>query len=273
MGSDMKHPDKNLLTPVYVKTDPDMPWPKEEKMFYLLTADGLFIGRNHRFFTSCVPTENWPQELAPQKRFLRLSMPKIPRPMMEQVIGFFDCIGKAHSAEAAVLVAWDEREKRIRVIVPDQVATVSVSWSGHAYPMDVHYEIPKLDEGLTLIGDIHSHVDDAAYASYMDKQDETHSAGVHIVVGRISREPPEFHIEATVDGVRFLADPALVLGGYKRRNLDVPKAWIEKVKVVPWGEYQKQKTAIEISNEGSSRWEDAPASSNNSSGLDSKEIE
>ena len=51
----MKHPDPNLSVPIYVKSADDMPWPAEEKAFYLLSREDLFICRNNRWFTSSVP--------------------------------------------------------------------------------------------------------------------------------------------------------------------------------------------------------------------------
>lgn len=231
----MKHPDPRLHTPIYVKSDPDMVWPQDERVFYLLASEGLYLCRNHRFFSSCVPAPGFPCELATQRKFLRIRFPKIPRRLLEQIVGFFARIGAEHGAEAAVLLAWDDPAACVRAVVPQQTATVSSSWSGKPFPMDVHYQMPKLAEGLTFLGDIHSHVDMSAYASWTDKRDEIHSAGLHIVVGRIQQEPPEFHIEATVDGVRFrVDDPALVFAGYRRRCLDVPQPWFDKVQVVPW---------------------------------------
>jgi hypothetical protein len=258
----MKHPDPALFTPIFIKTGEDMPWPDDEKVFYIL-ADKLYLCRNHRFFKSCVPATQFPSELATQRMFLKMSYPKIPRKMLEQIVGFFDRIGTAHGAEAGVLLVNDDNENCLRLIVPNQTATVGGGGSGQPYPIDLHYEIPKLPDGLTLIGDVHSHVDDPAYASWKDQQDEIYGAGLHIVVGRIHREPPEFHIEATVDGTRFrVDDPALVFAGYRKRCLDVPQAWLDKVKVVPWSEYKKSQPA-EIEPY------DAPAWKSNSPGYDS----
>jgi hypothetical protein len=84
-----------------------------------------------------------------------------------------------------------------------------------------------------LIGDIHSHVDGAAYASGIDKADEAYRPGLHIVVGRIREEPPEFHCAVTADGMRFpVKDIGLVLEDYQRRRCqEVPEEWIAKVRV------------------------------------------
>ena len=235
----MKVPDDTLFTPIYVKSRPDMAWPEDEKAFYLLTGSGLFLCRNHLFFQSCVPARDWPSELLPHEAGVEVRYPKVSRRLFERVVGFFDKIGRRFGAEAGVLLAWDSVLQRVQVLVPDQVGTVGRSgWTGEIYPISLHYEAPpSLPPNLTLFGDIHSHVDEPAYASGTDKWDERYRAGLHIVVGRLGQEPPELHIEAVVDGARFPVEPDAVIGGYHRRSSRVPLAWLEKVKVEPtWKE-------------------------------------
>src|SRR5262245_57397715 len=103
----MKVLDSRLFTPIYVKGSADMPWPMEEKAFYLLTGSGLFLCRNHAFFRSCVPARDWPSELAPHKVAVELNYPKVSRRLFEPVVGFFDRVGHLFGAEAGVLLAWD----------------------------------------------------------------------------------------------------------------------------------------------------------------------
>ena len=227
----MKHPDPTLDIPLYVKTDDDMPWP-EHRSFYLLTGSGLFLCRNHAFFKSCVPARRWPAGLAFQQRSLRLRFPPIPRALVARIVGFFARVAELHGSEAAVLLAWDTVAERMTVLVPDQTAGMSESWSGHRYPVDVRYEPPlDLPTHLTIIGDVHSHVDGAAYASSTDRDDEKHRAGLHVVVGRISREPPEFHCEVVVDGSRFEVDPSVVIEGYEGRDEAFPEEWLDRVRL------------------------------------------
>lgn len=231
----MPCPDDKLMTPIYIKSRPDMPWPEEEKAFYVLSASGLFLCRNHPFFQSSVPAPHWPSELSTQRTFLELRYPRVPRKLFETIVGFFDRIGELHGSEAGVLLAWDRAAQRVRLIVPEQQATVSRSWFGGVYPIGLHYEVPTdLPAAWTIIGDVHSHVNEAAYASGTDKYDETYRAGLHLVVGRLYREPPELHMEAVVDGHRFPIEPAQVLEGYDKRRLRVPKKWLERVKVEPY---------------------------------------
>jgi hypothetical protein len=77
----------------------------------------------------------------------------------------------------------------------------------------------------------------SAYASSTDVKDEVHTAGLHVVVGRIWDEPPDIHIEAVVDGNRFALDASQVIEGYRRLRMNVPGEWIERVQVKEsgWG--------------------------------------
>jgi proteasome lid subunit RPN8/RPN11 len=227
----MRSRDDKLLTPIYVKTDPELPWPENDPVFYVLSSSGLFLCRNHVFFRSCVPARTCPSELAAHSQFLQLRCPRVQQEQMEAIVGFFSRIADIHGSEAAVVLLWDRDAKRVRFRVPLQRATVTEGWTGNRYASDVRYDIPQLPENLSIIGTIHSHVDGPAYASYVDWQDETHMAGLHIVVGHIRQEPPEVHCEYVVDGVRFRVDPAAVLEGYERRQTDVPHEWIDRVRV------------------------------------------
>lgn len=226
------------VTPVLIKTEADLPWPEGERTFYILGRDGLYLCRNHEFFRSCVPARRGPSELEEQATFLVPRFPTIPRALFERAIGFFDRVAELHSAEAAVLLVWDRSARRVRLTVPEQTATVSSGWSGTRYPIGVHYVPPAdLPAEWVPFGDIHSHVNYSAYASSTDVADEVHTAGLHIVVGGILREPPDIHVEAVVDGSRFALDASQVIEGYRRRRMNVPGEWIERVqlKEIGWG--------------------------------------
>jgi hypothetical protein len=231
----MNRPDDPLTTPIRVLERADAPWLADQPVFYTLAANGLFVCRNHPFFRSCVPAPDFPSELAEQRTFLDVRYPKVPRRLFELIVGFFDRVGKEHSAEAGVLLAWDSHARRIRPIVPEQRATVSRGWGGSQYPIGLHYEVPTLPPGWTLLGDVHSHVDGAAYASGTDQRDEAYRAGLHIVVGRIDRDPPDVYVAAVVDRTRFTVAPAAVIEGYEKRCLKVPPMWMGKLTVEVYG--------------------------------------
>ena len=106
------------------------------------------------------------------------------------------------------------------------------SASGLRSALDVSYKIPlSLPPGELLVGDLHCHAGGDAYSSPTDREDEYYRDGFHGVVGRIQREPPRFHLEFIVDGVRFGMDFKGLFKGYRKRWNKVPHRWLKRVKV------------------------------------------
>jgi proteasome lid subunit RPN8/RPN11 len=228
----MKHAADSLAIPLYVKTNEEMPWPGEESVFYVLSGCGLFLCRNHPYFRSSVPARNWPKDLALHDRSLSLHLPKVPRRQLELIVGFFSQVADSCGGEAAAFLLWHEERRRMRFWVPSQVTTVRHR-DGRQTPISLRYEMETpVDAGWTVLGDVHSHVDGAAYCSSIDREDEAYRPGLHIVVGRIGWEPPEFHCEFAVDGSRFEVADEEVLEGYVRRRSRIPQGWMRKVRVV-----------------------------------------
>ncbi len=222
----------DTMTPVLLKNSPDVPWPERTGVFYLLGRDGLFLCRNHEFFRSCVPAETGPSDLEEQRPFLEPRFPVIPRALFERTVGFFDRVAERHGSEATIVLAYDRTQHCVRLVVPAQTATVSQGWSGYVSPIGVHYVPPTdLPASWVPFGDVHSHVDYPAYSSTTDVEDESHAAGLHVVIGRIRQEPPEIHVEAVVDGTRFALQANQVIEGYERRRNDFPDEWLDRVKV------------------------------------------
>jgi proteasome lid subunit RPN8/RPN11 len=229
----MRYPDDRLITPLYLKLDDELETPEDERVFYVLSRSGLFLHRNHPFFTSCVRAPTCPSELAAHQEKLELRYPKMPQSQIERIIGFFSRIAELYRAEAAVLLLWDRQEGRLRTHVPRQQARVTEGWGGHLYPFDVKYDMPgHLAPHLSVVGTVHSHVDGAAYASATDCRDEQQMTGLHVVVGHIFGEPPQFHCEFVVDGTRFPVRLSDVVERYERRREQVPRKWIDRVEVL-----------------------------------------
>src|SRR5262249_34327928 len=118
----MPRVDDSLTTPVYVKAHEEAAWPRD-CVFYMLASNGLFLCRNNEFFQSCVPARNFPRERREQLSFFRSRSPRVPQSILEQVVGF-SAAAAPLGAEAIVLLVWDRRYRRMRVVVPRQIATV-----------------------------------------------------------------------------------------------------------------------------------------------------
>jgi PRTRC genetic system protein A len=228
-----------LITPIYLKTSDDMPLPAGESAYLLLTGNGIWMCRNHEFFQSCAPARSWPCELARHRSSLSLNYPKIPRELLEQIVGFFGVIAENHEAEAGALLIWDKSRQRMDIHVPQQLATVERTWSGKIYPIGLHYDRPTdLGPERIIVADLHSHVFHTAYTSAVDEVDARYRAGLHIVVGCLDLEPPQFHCEFVVDGEHFPLKSPQVIEGYESRRDDFPDEWLDRVSIKTYGASQ-----------------------------------
>ncbi|MEQ9379881.1 MAG: hypothetical protein RJP95_03405, partial [Pirellulales bacterium] len=221
----MKRLDASLITPVYVKQQENAPLP-EDPVYYLLTSDNLYLCRNHPLYRSCVPAPLWPTELCPHATSLAPRFPLVPQHEFERICGFLGHVSDDRGAEAIALLAWDNVEGVVRTIVPRQVSAVGNGGWGTTYPIGVKYECPRdLPPHWTLFCDVHSHCELSAYASQTDIDDEENFTGLHIVVGRMHQEPPDFHVEAAVDGARFSFKISDVVAAYEGRA-SFPSEWL-----------------------------------------------
>lgn len=223
--------------PIYLKHSADMPRPTDSE-YYLVTGDGVFMGRNHPFFTSDVLAPQMPRSLANHHASCQVNYPKLGVAALEYIVGFFDQVYRRHGSESIVLLFWNQTKQRYKLWVPKQKATVWESSSGYRSAMDVTYELPiPMPADHLLVADIHCHCDFAAYTSFTDANDEKYRDGVHAVVGHIDRERPDFHVEIAIDGARFKMDFNQLFKGFNERRMNVPDEWFDQLTVKvdrPW---------------------------------------
>lgn len=227
-------------TPIIVKTDHMQPWP-EDKFFYILAEGGLYKCRNHQFYSSAIKVDDGPRELVKQEEFCVSRYPKVPKHLMEQIVAFFAAIADKHDTEAIILLYYNTQTQQVELVCPEQWSEVWESnitkgkfWGG----MNIKYNTPfDQPPHMMLIGDVHSHVNITAFASGVDTGDEENRpGGLHLIIGHINREPPQFYADIVVDGERFkVKELDDVMEGYGKRADTVPVEWFEKfsLKVAP----------------------------------------
>lgn len=218
----------SISGPVYAKGE-DFEWPSNKKMFYLLTGDGVFLCRNHPFFKSSVKTSKVIAEMPVHESFLEPNYPFICALSMERVVGWFYAVAKKHHSEAIVLLCWNALDKRLEIVCPKQEAN----------GCRVTYTTPTMPPGWTIIGDIHSHVDMSAFSSTTDQTDETHRPGLHIVVGKVTSNRPEFFVNAVVDGEAFTIEDHDTVFAYESLG-EWPVSWMNQLTV---NRYERQRSS------------------------------
>ena len=217
--------------PIYFKTADAAARPTDP-IFYWVTRCGVFLCRNSTMFASDVKVDYFPRTLALHCDQCQIDLPRLPTSALEYIVGFFSRVFDLYQSESIVLLFWEPKTKRYKLVVPDQTATVWQSSQGLRTPLDVKYEVPvNLLGRYMLLGDIHCHGDMSSYASHTDQFDELHRDGIHAVVGHIDREVPTFHVEMSIDRARFSLHFDDIFAGYRGRRRIVPNKWLEKVKV------------------------------------------
>jgi proteasome lid subunit RPN8/RPN11 len=225
--------EHGLLTPILIKDRAELEWPADAQAFYVLSGSGLFLCRQNEMFRSCVPVDAWPSELAPQDAFLEHDYPKVPRGVFAQLLGFFTVMAQTEGCEAGAYLLCDRETKVVSPLVPRQRATMRKGWSGRPNPIGLEYDnADSVDPTQMILGTVHSHVFESAFSSGVDVHDEVDKPGVHIVVGRLDRDPVDLHAEAVVDGNRFRLDPMEVIEKLDAADLEFPRAWVDQVEVV-----------------------------------------
>jgi PRTRC genetic system protein A len=216
-----------LMTKIYYKESKDFQWPTD-KLFYLVASNGYFICRNHGWFRTCVPTDRGPAELEEQETCGEFNYPQIPKLLFEQAIRFFRYITRHRGWESALILVWNKQTESMELVCPDQKAS-----SG-----SVNYDIPNLPPHLMVIGDLHSHCDFNAFASGIDKDDEVHRPGLHVIIGLLSNKVPDYYCGVVVDSERFdiddLTEVVEDFANVDTEGEDCPKEWVDKVQKHAW---------------------------------------
>jgi hypothetical protein len=237
-----------MITPVYVKHADDEPLPCD-RVWYLVTASGLFLNRCTPLFNTSVPCKH-PVEFARHEAIIQWRLP-IPQVMIEQIVGFFSFLNRQQpGTESIVLLAWAE-QRGYEAIVPDQTAMIARYPFGMPAPVGVRYEVPNLPPGMVLAGDVHSHAFLGAFESETDHRDVRFRDGLHLVVGQVdlNREPPDLYATVCVDGYKcVVSNPQSLLAGYRQRSADFPKEWLSQVHIceVPAPVYPTGKRTLEF---------------------------
>lgn len=212
------------MFPIYI-LDGTVELPKEGT-FYVVSRDGIFLSKDTGLVRALVKVNgiSFLQEL---KAKAELRLPKIPSYVVAQALLFFRRVYQAHKSEAAVLLYYSKEAGRFVLNVPLQ----EVSYAGVDYKPEGKY-----NDGLQLVGSIHSHCDFNAFHSGIDRHDESDFDGIHITIGRVDQ--PYFTVTSSVavNNNRFPLKPGeSIIGltevdfvppakflGYRRR-LGVPR--------------------------------------------------
>lgn len=198
----------------------------QTSLYYLVTADGLFLVRKTSLFTSISRALGVPG-LEPQQAALALRFGKIPGSVMERVYGFFDWAWRRWRSEAILFLYYAPETGAFLLDAPPQ--TIQFYYrSGQWHPEGrVAYCALPRPPGYLKLGDIHSHGRFPAFFSAQDDRDDCEE-GLKIVMGRLDGEEPEVEASFVVGRNRFALRPDDILEEFAV-PMPPPRLWIDRV--------------------------------------------
>jgi hypothetical protein len=211
------------------------------QMRYVLAGGGLFLERQTSMYTTCTQVPGPVAGLGEHGERCRLTCGPLPRLMTRAMLGFFRAAYHLHGGEAALILLYNPVSRTFRWHCPQQTVEAYHGFSGRLQAYDsIQYEMPlTVPEGYVIFGDAHSHGSLSAVPSGIDKHDESHKDGLHLIVGRLDRPGEiDYHADFVMDGRRFTFDPAAVLEDPQCEPFaKVPPAWLKCIRIKrssPW---------------------------------------
>jgi hypothetical protein len=217
-------PRPGPLFPVYLKTaDGAEP---ADPICYIVAANGIFIARNSALFASVTPVQGV-TGLREQPLALSLSIPRIPRVLLDRLLGFFRWVYDRWEGEAIALIYYCAERRAFRLVVPPQRLT-RVRFRNRWHTQGrVEYRSLQRPQGFIKLGDAHSHAGGPAFFSDTDDRDDRED-GLRVVMGHIGRRSPEVCVSFVANGIRFPLETAGVLDRFGA-PVPPPGAWRRRV--------------------------------------------
>lgn len=183
-----------------VNSNDDLPVP--EQPYFLWTKDGMYLVKEGFLGISVIQTKLTPPNLGTLGNWKNgvfwYKAKPIPADVTSQAVDFFRQVWNKHKTEAEVLIIYNEHKpegSQYRLFIPAQRVSGGSVHSAYA-PED----IPR---GWFVIGSMHSHCNFSAFHSGTDTNDAATFNGVHITVGFLQRDKPEFAVMVSTNGEFF----------------------------------------------------------------------
>jgi hypothetical protein len=226
--------DGTPLFPIVVK-DADFTPPATDTWF-VVAGNGVFMERKTALYTATVRVDGGVPGLLPHEPRLLLRLPRLPRALIEQAVGFFREAHRRWDGEAIVVMYYlpadAERPMQYEFVAPPQ--TIRGRWEYGRFRADLRLDYQAATppgEGWRKLGTFHSHGHLSPRHSAIDEHDELFETGLHLTAGYVDSARPEFEGAFVVNGARFRVPPERVMSPF-RSVRPWPEAWLARVKVV-----------------------------------------
>lgn len=178
-------------------------------------------------------------------------VPKIPYPVLDEIITFFRYVFTEYgNAEAIVLLWYNPETKKWDIEVPKQeVASASLDYDRKEEEIE-----QRRNKGFKLIGTIHSHGSMGAFHSGTDDHDEFGFDGLHITIGKVMMQP-QFSCRYIMKDWYKMMEPKEVFERLPEQEV-YPTQWKDRVHKKTYGQKKNKKTVVNKLFDGEEEFDD-----------------
>lgn len=192
---------------------------------FLAHSKGWAVDKNTFFGRVIVPVSENPlaEELAYEAKLFHKIQP-IPAEILGRTLGFFRAAWNQRESEAMVYLLVRDGEYDLHV--PKQ----NVSHGG----VHAKFDAAELPPGSRVVGDIHSHCNFNAFHSGTDTADAAKNDGLHITIGKVDTDEPEWAVMLAYSGYLWdLESLAAVTANPRITPIDPPAEWLARIDEPP----------------------------------------
>lgn len=201
----------------------------EDNYCYLIGSNGIFLRKRNMVFecTHELSSSNEDKKqvagLLKIEPHAKLLIPRFTAPFIKEVVDFFYWCYEEHKSEGFVYLYYNQtNEKNPYLVIP---AEQTVTGASVAYG-----EMPDPPEGYTVIGTMHSHGSMGASHSGTDHNDQSELDGIHITVGKLDSNSPDFDIKLYILGTAYTVKEENILPLSRKVQRRFPEGWKLTVK-------------------------------------------
>lgn len=161
--------------------------------YYFATKKGWYSNVPTLFGTAHIPADKWPKQLPELETLFHFSEEKVPIFIFQQALDFFRKVYAAYQTEATTYICRDE-DGQYSLFIPKQYVTGA----------SVNHRVDTGEMGKRMpVGTIHSHCNFSAFHSGTDEHDMGKMPGLHVTIGLVDSEAPEYAVAIAVGDTKF----------------------------------------------------------------------
>lgn len=206
--------------------------PRSINPYWAATSKGWMVNIPALFGEAHLLTKEEPVVLKEYPELFHFNGKKLPAHIMIQAHDFFRKVWNKQKTESSAYICYNAYTQKYKLFIPEQYVT--------AASVEHKLEPGAIKDGYYPIGTAHSHCDFSAYHSSIDTHDMEQMPGIHITIGHVDQDEPEYAIAIGIGKTRFdlewdtIIDDEVVLdkNGYDT----APDWWLEFVHTghAPW---------------------------------------